>query len=87
MSDDSTNNFPKLHNAAWPGLVGKGPDADEPAIDLQTMLDMTADAEVDGLRRQTLWHKDGLRSTHDDSGAGVHLADLVHTVIGCPRHS
>jgi hypothetical protein len=44
-----TNNFPKLHNAAWPGLVGKG-DGGEPPIDLDTMLDMTAAAEVDGLK-------------------------------------
>src|SRR5881398_2085804 len=42
------NNFPKLHNAAWPGLVGKGPDS-EPPIDLDTMLDMTAAAELDGV--------------------------------------
>jgi sugar phosphate isomerase/epimerase len=33
----------------WPGLVGKGPDS-EPPIDLDTMLDMTAAAEVDGVR-------------------------------------
>jgi sugar phosphate isomerase/epimerase len=33
----------------WPGLVGKGPDS-EPAIDLETMLDLTAAAEVDGLK-------------------------------------
>jgi sugar phosphate isomerase/epimerase len=39
---------PKLHNAMWPGLVGKGPDAEEPAIDLDTMLRLTAAAEVDG---------------------------------------
>jgi sugar phosphate isomerase/epimerase len=43
------NNFPKLHNAGWPGLVGKGPDS-EPAIDLDTMLDLTAAACVDGVR-------------------------------------
>jgi sugar phosphate isomerase/epimerase len=41
------NNYPKLHNAAWPGVVGKGGDA-EPPIDLDTMLDLTAAAEVDG---------------------------------------
>ena len=41
------NSLPKLHNAAWPGVVGKGPDS-EPPIDLDTMLDMTAAAEVDG---------------------------------------
>src|SRR6187549_3845868 len=46
----STHAYPKLHNAMWPGLVGKGgPDA-EPAIDLDTMLDLTAAAEVDGVR-------------------------------------
>jgi len=44
-----SNNFPKLHNAAWPGLVGKG-DGGEPPIDLDTMLDMTAAAEVDGVK-------------------------------------
>ncbi|HEX7378029.1 MAG TPA: TIM barrel protein [Pirellulales bacterium] len=43
------NTFPKLHNAAWPGVVGKGGDA-EPAIDLDTMLDLTAAAEVDGIK-------------------------------------
>lgn len=46
----SENQFPKLHNAMWPGLVGKGPDAEEPAIDLDTMLRMTAEAEVDGVK-------------------------------------
>lgn len=43
------NNFPKLHNAAWPGLVGKGPDS-EPAIDLDTMIGLTAAANVDGVK-------------------------------------
>ncbi len=42
-----TNTYPKLHNAMWPGLVGKGPDS-EPPIDLETMLDLTAAAEVGG---------------------------------------
>ena len=41
--------FPKIHNAMWPGLVGKGPDS-EPPIDLDTMLDFTAKAEVNGTR-------------------------------------
>ncbi len=43
------NNWPKLHNAMWPGVVGKGPDS-EPPIDLDTLLDLTAGAEVDGVR-------------------------------------
>ena len=41
---------PKLHNAAWPGLVGKEPGTDNPPIDLPTMLDRTAQAVVDGTR-------------------------------------
>jgi sugar phosphate isomerase/epimerase len=45
------NEFPALHNAMWPGLVGKGEGA-EPAIDLDTMLTLTAKAEVDGQRFQ-----------------------------------
>ena len=44
------NNFPKLHNAAWPGVVGKGSPGAEPFIDLDTMLDLTAAAEVDGVK-------------------------------------
>ncbi len=43
------HNRPALHNAMWPGLVGKGPDS-EPPIDLDTMLDLTAAAEVNGAR-------------------------------------
>jgi sugar phosphate isomerase/epimerase len=49
MSQSHPNNFPKLHNAAWPGVVGKGPDS-EPHIELDTMLDLTAAAEVDGVK-------------------------------------
>ena len=45
----ATHRYPALHNAMWPGLVGKGPDS-EPPIDLETMLDLTAAAEVDGVR-------------------------------------
>ena len=33
----------------WPGLVGKGPNS-EPPIDLDTMLDLTAAADVNGVR-------------------------------------
>lgn len=44
------NQYPKLHNAMWPGLVGKGSPGAEPCIDLDTMLDLTAKAEVGGVR-------------------------------------
>jgi sugar phosphate isomerase/epimerase len=46
----TTNKYPALHNAMWPGLVGKGSPGAEPSIDLETMLDLTAAAEVDGIR-------------------------------------
>jgi sugar phosphate isomerase/epimerase len=49
MTTTTRNNFPKLHNAAWPGVVGKGPDS-EPPIDLDKMLDLTAAAEVNGAK-------------------------------------
>ena len=49
MSSAPTYAYPKLHNAMWPGLVGMGPDS-EPPIDLETMLNLTAAAEVDGVR-------------------------------------
>jgi sugar phosphate isomerase/epimerase len=43
-------NYPKLHNAMWPGLVGKGGDEPgaEPPISLDRMLELTAAADVDG---------------------------------------
>src|SRR5882762_4807833 len=50
MSEHSQSNFPKLHNAMWPGLVGKGSPGAEPCIALDTMLDLTAKAQVDGIR-------------------------------------
>src|SRR5579863_5772732 len=46
----SKNIYPKLHNAMWPGLVGKGSPGAEPSIDLDTMLELTAAAEVDGVK-------------------------------------
>jgi len=49
MTAASTHAKPALHNAMWPGLVGKGPDS-EPPIDLDTMLRLTADTEVDGVK-------------------------------------
>src|SRR5213076_2544257 len=42
---------PAIHNAMWPGLVGKGGPGAEPPIDLDTMLDLTAKAQLsDGTR-------------------------------------
>jgi len=50
MSIANQHKSPALHNAMWPGLVGKGGPGNEPAIDLETMLELTAAAEVDGIR-------------------------------------
>jgi sugar phosphate isomerase/epimerase len=45
----SQHTLPKLHNAMWPGLVGKGDGPDqEPPISLERMLDLTAAASVNG---------------------------------------
>lgn len=38
----------KLHNAMWPGLVGKEPDTDHPPISLDRMLELTVNADVNG---------------------------------------
>ena len=39
----------KLHNAMWPGLVGKGDDeGQEPPISLERMLELTVAADVNG---------------------------------------
>jgi hypothetical protein len=40
------NNYPKLHNAAWPGIVGKGAPDSEPIIALDTLLKLTANARA-----------------------------------------
>ena len=67
---DASYAFPKLHNAMWPGLVGKGPDS-EPPIGLDTMLDLTQAAEVEGVKFDgvdlflSLPHTD-IDSTDDD---------------------
>src|SRR5215467_9882395 len=66
----SKHQSPALHNAMWPGIVGKGPDS-EPFIDLDTMLRLTAAAEVDGTKFEgvdlflSLPHTD-IDSTDDD---------------------
>jgi sugar phosphate isomerase/epimerase len=86
------NAYPALHNAMWPGLVGKGPDS-EPPIDLETMLSMTARAEVDGVKFDgvdlflSLPHTD-IDSSDDDlarlaenlAGKGLRAGSLVAPV-------
>jgi hypothetical protein len=45
---EHVNNYPKLHNAMWPGVVGKGSGDGEPFIGLDTLLDLTSNAEYEG---------------------------------------
>lgn len=72
------NNYPKLHNATWPGIVGKGPDS-EPVIPFDTMLEMTAAAEVAGVKFDGV--DIGLLDPHVDINSGEdgikRLADKV----------
>ncbi|MCE5268080.1 MAG: sugar phosphate isomerase/epimerase, partial [Planctomycetaceae bacterium] len=72
------NNYPKLHNAAWPGVVGKG-QGGEPAIGLDKMLDLTAAAEVDGVRFDgiDLFLYEPHVSIDSDDGELRRLADKV----------
>lgn len=76
MSTDYS--YPKLHNAMWPGLVGKGPDS-EPPIDLDTMLDLTANAKVNGVGFDgvDIFLSDPHTPITADDGAIAELADKV----------
>jgi len=82
----TSNNFPKLHNATWPGIVGKGPDS-EPVIPFDDLLAYTAAAEVDGVKFDGV--DIGLLDPHVDINGGSdevkRLADKVashNLVIG-----
>ena len=57
---EHTNNYPKLHNAMWPGVVGKGSGDGEPIIGLDTLLKLTANAEYEGQKFEgvDLWLAD-----------------------------
>ena len=86
------NNYPKLHNASWPGIVGKGPDS-EPPIPFDTMLKMTAEAEVNGVRFDGidigLIHPEVVEDVSDDgikriadkvAGYGLEVGSLVAAI-------
>lgn len=64
----------------WPGLVGKGQDT-EPFIDLDTMLDLTAAANVDGVRFDgvDLFLSDPHISIDSGRDDLEHLADKLRT--------
>jgi sugar phosphate isomerase/epimerase len=83
----------KLHNAMWPGLVGKEPGTDHPPISLERMLELTAATEVDGRKFDGvdlfLFHPhtdpdasdDALRAMADQiAEAGLNVGSLVAPV-------
>lgn len=91
-----SNNFPKLHNATWPGIVGKGADA-EPVISFDTMLQMTAAAEVNGVRFDGIdiglfdphidldMSDDGIKKLADKvAGLNLNIGSLVAPIWGGP---
>mgnify|MGYP000297035161 FL=1 len=75
----SQNTYPKLHNAMWPGVVGKGSGDGEPIIGLDTLLTLTANAEVDGQKFDgvDLWLADPHVSIDSDADAVKRLADRI----------
>jgi len=91
-----SNNFPKLHNATWPGIVGKGPDS-EPPISLDDLLELTVNAEVDGVKFDGIdlglfephfdidISDDGIKKLADRVGAlGLNIGSLVAPIWGGP---
>jgi len=77
-----SNPLPKLHNAMWPGLVGKGTDpGQEPPISLERMLELTAAAEVNGQKFDGIDYF--LFLPHTDPNAGddelKKTADLIQS--------
>jgi hypothetical protein len=93
----STNNYPKLHNAMWPGVVGKGSGDGEPFIPLDTLLTLTRDAEYEGQKFDgvDLWLADphiSIDSTPDDvkrvsdhiSSFGLKIGSMVAPIWGGP---
>ena len=90
------NNYPKLHNATWPGIVGKGPDS-EPIISFDTLLELTAAAEVDGIKFDGIdiglfdphinldRTDDGIKKLADKVGAlNLDIGSLVAPIWGGP---
>ena len=85
----------KLHNAMWPGLVGKEPNTDHPPISLERMLELTANANVNGQKFEGvdlfLFHphtdpdisEENLRKMADQIAAkGLNVGSLVAPVWG-----
>jgi hypothetical protein len=76
-----SHTYPKLHNAMWPGLVGKEPGTDHPPISLDRMLELTAKANVDGQKFEGvdlfLFHPHIDPDASDDA-----IRELADTIAG-----
>lgn len=72
-------NFPKIHNATWPGVVGKG-EGSEPVIPFENLVRFTANAEVDGVRFDGL--DIGLLEPHVDLSKGKEEAKRIADLVG-----
>lgn len=71
------HNAPKIHNAMWPGVVGKGAPGAEPIVPFDTLLDLTASAEIDGQKF------DGIGLFLHDAHVSVDSTpDQVKAVVG-----
>lgn len=71
--------LPKLHNAMWPGLVGKEEGTDHPPISLERMLELTANAEVNGQKFEGIDYFLFLPHTDPDASDDEirQIADLI----------
>ena len=79
------NNFPKLHNAMWPGLVGRG-SPEIPAISLDAMIDHTVKAEVNGVKFDGIDIFHDLSAAHDQDWFCDGLAEEIIDALGCVRN-
>ena len=71
---------PKLHNAMWPGLVGKGDgEGQEPPISLEKMLQLTAAANVNGQKFDGIDYFLFLPHTNPEAGDAelIQIADQI----------
>jgi sugar phosphate isomerase/epimerase len=73
------NNYPKLHNATWPGVVGKGTPGAEPIIPLDTLLELTSKAEYAGAKFDgvDLWLADPHVSIDSDKDHVKRVVDHI----------
>ncbi len=71
--------LPRLHNAMWPGLVGKADGTENPPISLDRMLELTAAASVNGQKFEGVDYF--LFHPHTDPDASEselrHIADKI----------